>query len=325
MWRNSLVLVAALTAAAPAFSATWADGLFDELKRDFGSVPRGQTQTHNFRVRNNTKGNVQISSLRVSCGCVSAKAPNPVLRPGEEAAVEISMDTSRFIGPRSVTIFVQFSSPAFEEVRLWVSANSRNDFVVSPDTVSVGQVKRGAGASASVTVTFYGNREARISKVRSESNYIQPTVTEVRRYDHEVAYTLTAKIRPDTPVGKWYTDLWLETNVAGLAQLRVPLTVEIESPLTVNPPQVAAGEVKVGAEAERRVIVRGVEPFKIVAVKGTDDAVSVKHGDEAREVHILTVKVKPGKAGRIERTLKVVTGLKADNEIEFKIEADATP
>jgi len=325
MWRYSLVLAAGLVATAPALSATWADGMFDELKKDFGSVPHGQTQVHGFRFKNNTKGNVQISSLRVSCGCVSATAPNPFLRPGEEATVQVRMDTSRFNGSRSVTIFVQFSSPAFEEVRLWVSANSRNDFVVSPDTLAVGHVKRGAGGAGSVTVTFYGNRDAKISKVRAESNYIQPTVTEVRRLDHEVTYTLSAKIRPDTPVGKWYTDLWLETNVFGLTQMRVPLTVEVEAALTVNPPQLAAGEVKVGEEIERRVIVRGVEPFKILSVKGVDGVVSVKHGDESREVHVLTVKVKPAKAGRLEKTLKVVTGLKGDNEVELKIEADAKP
>ena len=34
----------------------------------------GQAQAHNFRVKNNTKGNVTISNLRVSCGCVTATA-----------------------------------------------------------------------------------------------------------------------------------------------------------------------------------------------------------------------------------------------------------
>jgi hypothetical protein len=325
MSRYSLVLAAGFLAAAPAFAASWADSLFDELKKDFGSVPHGQTQTHSFRVKNNTKGNVQISNIRVSCGCVSATALNGFLRPGEETTIQARMDTSRFYGSRSVTVFVQFSAPAFEEVRLWLSANSRNDFIVSPDNLAVGQVKRGAGASSSVTVTFYGNRAAQITKVRAESNYIQPKVTELRRLDHEVAYTLSAKVRPDTPVGKWYTDLWLETNVAGLAHLRVPLTVEIESPLTVNPPQVAAGAVKAGTESEQRVIVRGVEPFKILSVKGADDVISVRHGDEAREVHIITVKVKPAREGKLERTLKVVTDLKADNEIDLKVEAQGAP
>ena len=48
-----------------------------------------------------------------------------------------------------------------------------------------------------------------------------------RRLDTEVVYQLTATLRGDTPVGRWYTDVWLKTNVSSMEQLRVPLTVEI--------------------------------------------------------------------------------------------------
>ena len=322
MWRYTFVLATGLIAASVAPAATWADSMFDSLNKDFGSVTRGQTQKHRFRVKNNTKGNVQIASLRVSCGCVTAKAGSGFLRPGEETAVVASMDTSRFIGPRTVTVFVQFSSPAFEEVRLWVSANSRSDFLVSPETLSVGQVKRAAGGSGSVTVTFYGNRLASITKARAESNYVKPVVTEIRRMDHEVAYTLSASIRKDTPVGKWYTDVWLETNVAGLPQIRVPLTVEVESPLTVNPPQLVIDSMKAGSEADKRVLVRGVAPFKIKEIKGLGKDIKADFRDEARETHIVNLKVKPGKAGKLDRLLKVVTDMKEDNVIDFRIEAN---
>jgi hypothetical protein len=323
MWRYNLVLAAASVISLPAAAATWADSMFGELKKDFGPVRQGQVQVHEFRVRNNTKGDVRISSLAVSCGCVTARVPNSYLRPGEETVVHASMDTGRFHGPRTVTIFVRFSEPAYDEVRLWVSANARSDFHVSPESLAVGQVKRGAGGTASVTVTFYGNRDARITRIHAESNYIQPAAVETRRLDHEVSYTVNAKVRADTPAGKWYTDVWLETNVFGLTQLRLPLTVEIESALTVNPPQVVLGEVAVGGEAERRVIIRGVKPFKITSIKGADGDVVAEFKKEAREVHVVTVKVKPGKAGKISRTLKAVTDLKEDNVIDFNIEADA--
>ena len=72
MSRYSLVLCAGLLwAASPAFAATQADSMFDELSKDFGSVPRGPTLVHHFRLVNNTKGPVNIASVRVSCGCVN--------------------------------------------------------------------------------------------------------------------------------------------------------------------------------------------------------------------------------------------------------------
>src|SRR5262245_2672965 len=109
MLRYSLVLVAGLLATSTAGAATWADGLFDELNKDFGSVPRGPTVVHHFRVNNNTKGPVTISHVRVSCGCVTAIALKGLLQPGEETSVVAHMDTTRFVGMKTVTIYVQFN------------------------------------------------------------------------------------------------------------------------------------------------------------------------------------------------------------------------
>jgi hypothetical protein len=327
MSRYSLVLIAGLVVAGSAGAATWADGLFDELSKDFGSVPRGPAQKHNFRLVNKTKQAVNISNVKVSCGCLTAYAsPKTYLQPGEETTIITSMDTTRFTGAKSVTVTVTFDRPNFEEVRLWVQANSRNDFMVTPDTFGLGQVKRGTTPTATVRVTFYGNSSARIESAKGESNYVQPVIKEVHRLDTgEVAYDVTAKLRADTPVGKWYTDVWVKTNILTMPQVRVPLTVEVESPLTISPPVLALGSLKKENEEVRRIIVRGAQPFTIKEIKGTDGVVEVKPASkEAREVHVLSVKTRPGKAGAIDRTLRVITDLKADGEIDFKVQANVT-
>jgi len=326
MLRYSYVLMAGLWAAGSASAGGWADGLFEELNKDFGSVPRGQILTHNFKIRNATKDPVTITSVRVSCGCVSATANTGYLAPGQETTLTAKMDTSRFAGVRTVTIFVQFGSPQPSEVRLWVQANSRSDFAIAPDQLAFGQVKRGSNPATSVTVTFYGNPGAKVTEARGESNYIQPTVTEVRRSESESAYQVNVRIRPDTPVGKWYTDVWLKTNVATMPQLRVPLTIEIESALSVSPDLTNLGTVPMKGEVEKRVIVRGVKPFKIVTFGGTDDELSVReNSNDARAVHVLLVKLKPRKAGEINRTIRLTTDLPEDNLIDFKVSAQVTP
>jgi hypothetical protein len=326
MLRYSLVLVVALGSAGAARAASWADGLFDELSRDFGSVVRGETQIHRFRLVNKTRSPVNIYHVRVSCGCTTAFAKQTYLQPNEETYIEARMDTSRFIGVRSVTIFVQFDRPRFEEVRLWVQANARNDFTVSPATLTVGQVKRGSTPTTSVSVSFYGNPGARITEAKGESNYVRTTVKEVRRQETEVVYQLTAKLRGDTPVGKWYTDVWVKTNLAAIPQVRVPLTVEVESALSVSPPTVTFGIVKVKDETERRVIVRGVKRFKIVKVDGGDAQVQVRNSTSgSREVHVLTIKLNPATGGDFNRLLRVKTDLGEDSEIDFRVLASVSP
>ncbi len=135
-----------------------------------------------------------------------------------------------------------------------------------------------------------------------------------------------AKLRGDTPVGKWYSDIWLKTNNPGLSQIRVPLNVEIESPLSITPDAVALGKIKVDGEAERRVILRGVQPFKIKKIEGLDDQLTAKDStEESKAVHVLTVKLKPDKAGDLSRKIRIVTDLMEDNEVEVQVNAQVTP
>ena len=258
MSRYCFVLLAGLAVAAPISAATWADSMFDELSKDFGSVPHGSLQTHNFRLVNNTKQPVNITNVGVSCGCTSAYAAKTYLNPGEETAIVARMDTSRFFGVRSVTVTVQFDRPAFEEVRLFVQANSRSDFSISPDGLAFGEVRRPATPSIAATVTFYGTA-TQITDVKSESNYVQTSIADAKTPDGQAAYQLTAKLRGDVPVGRWYTDVWLKTNNPEIPQIRVPVTVEIESALSVSPDAVALGQVAVNGESERRVIIRGAK------------------------------------------------------------------
>jgi hypothetical protein len=326
MLRYSLVLAVGLLAAGTA-SASWADKLFEEVSKDFGSVPRGPTLKHYFRVVNNTKEVVTISNVRASCNvCTRADALKMVLKPGEDTSVLVQMDTTKFTGPKSVTVTVQFSSPSFEEVRLWVQANARNDFTVGPDTLAMGQVKRGSSPSAAVTVTFYGLPDTKITEVKAESNYIQTEVKAAKAQGTEVAFELKASLRPDTPVGKWYSDVWLKTNNPAIPQIRVPLTVEVESALSVSPDLVALGPVKVNGENERRVVIRGAQPFKVTAIEGADEEVIVKDStDGAKQVHVLTVRIKPTKAGDVKRKIKVKTDLKEEGEVDFNVTASITP
>jgi hypothetical protein len=326
MFRYALVFVAGLCAAGPAAAASWADQMFQELSKDFGSVPRGPTLQHSFSLRNNTDSVVQIANVRVSCSCTTAYAVKTVLQPGEVTAIAASMDTTRFTGVKTVTIYVLFDHPHGEEVRLWVRANGRDDVSITPDTLAFGRISRGSAPVATTRVTFLGNGSTQVVGAQAESNYVQPSLREVSRQGSEAVYELTAKLRADAPVGKWYTDIWLRTNDESIPRVRVPLTVEIESSLSVNPSAVTLGEVKLGGETERKVIVRGVKPFKITSVKGTDTLLSVKdNANVSKSVHVLTITVRGEHTGDLKRTVQVVTDLDGEGSIEFSASARITP
>lgn len=303
--------------------------MFDELSRDFGSVPHGQVVSHPFRLVNKTKEPVRIVKIDVSCGrCSSARALKMYLEPGEETAIIVTMDTNRFPTPtKTIEVFVYFDKPSRERVRLWVQAASRNDITFNPDNIAFGRVKRGATPESKITIAFLGGVQAEILEVKSESNYVQPTFKKVERSGGETAYEITAKLRGDTPAGKWYTDIWLKTNNSAIPKLRVPVTVEVESPLTVNPSTISLGQVKAGTDSDRKVIIRGVRPFRITGIFGTDKQVQVKAASDTSEtVHVLTVTLSPREAGeKLARKITVETDLQTDGRIEFYAQAEVIP
>jgi hypothetical protein len=296
--------------------------MFDELSKDFGSVPRGPAVVHPFRFTNNTGQAVHIAGVRVSCGCVTATASRADVAPGQSAVVQASMDTRRFYGTKSVTVYVQFDQPAWEEVRLWVQANSRDDVSVTPEELALGQAKRGTSPNGKITITFLGNSQSQLTEVERESSYVETSFKEVSRDAGQVSYEVAATVRPDTPVGKWYTDLWLKTNNPAMPKVRVPLTVEIQAPLTISTTNVTLGQIKPGAVAERKVILRGAKPFRITKVEGTDGNLDVNDSTKgSREVHVLTIRLRATKEGELSRHLKVLTDLPQDGEIEFDARA----
>lgn len=327
MFRTSLIVLALVGAASHAHAQSRADALFDELSHDFGSVPRGQVLTHYFRIVNNTKQPVRIAQVTVSCNvCASARALQTYLQPGQETAILATMDTNRFRDGKTITIMVVFDQPSFQNVRLWMQANSRDDVTFSPDNIAFGRVKRGAAPESKMTIAFHSGGGTQITEIKSESNYVQPVIKEVSRNQVETVYEISAKLRADTPAGKWYTDVWLKTNHPAMPKLRIPVTVEVEAALSVSPSTVSLGKVKAGVESNHQVMIRGVRPFRITGISGTDTQLHVRPtNNESKAVHILTVTLNPRDVGELSRIIRVETDLKTNGDIEFRAQADVVP
>lgn len=322
MFRNSLSVIAVLCYGLSARAG--AESYFEERGKDFGVVPRGPMLVHYFKVTNTTKDVVTISSLRVSCGCTQASAPVSQIKPGESTSITATMDTRRFVGHKAVTIYVSFSTPRYEEVTLLVQANGRDDFSMTPDTLAFGVIRRGAEPKASVQISFLSDPNFTIKAATADSNFVLPEVTQVKRQGAEVVYEVSAKLRPDLPVGKWFTDVWVQTSNSSMPKLRIPLTVEVQPAIAVSPNGVQFNAVKVGEKGEQKVLVRAEKPFKILEVKGAADGVTVDGKfDEAKAVHILTLTYQPSKAGELSNSLTVVTD-GGEKEVTIAVRGTAT-
>jgi hypothetical protein len=306
-----VLAAAGLLGAATLAGAGPAD-LFEEKVKDFGVTPRGPVLVHYFRFTNTTNQTITLGQPRVSCGCVSAAVTKNQVAPGETAAVIAYMDTRRIPQPyvtKSVTVYApMFTGASAEEATFRVQAVARDDLMMSPNTLAFGTVRKGQGGKVSAKVTLTSDPNWQVTKSTSTGGNVHVEHKLDSRNGSVVTYEVTATLDKDCPVGNWTSDIFLETSNQGVTKLRVPVTVNVVAPVAVSPEAVQFGDVAVGKPAEKRVVVQGAEPFKILQVKGTDEQVAVKvDSEEAKPVHVVTVSFKPATAGAFKRDVEIVT------------------
>lgn len=119
-----LILTGVMSVHAGAQDADWPNQLFREPYKDFGPVKRGQVVKHSFKASNPFAVPVAITSIRTSCGCLTATAKKKNLKPGHSGKIDVVLDSRRFTGPKTITIYVELGGMVPAEARLRVSANS---------------------------------------------------------------------------------------------------------------------------------------------------------------------------------------------------------
>lgn len=86
------------------------------------------------------------------------------------------------------------------------------------------------------------------------------------------------------------------------------------------------GQVKAGQELDRKLIIRGITPFRITGISGADGQIRVvESNSESKSVHVLTVTLSPLEPGLLSRLIKVHTDLQNGGDIEFNAQATVIP
>jgi hypothetical protein len=336
MWNMVVAVVAGLVAvtASPAQSDNWANKLFtfksgpQALYHDFGNVPFGGMLHHNFPIYNPWAIPVEITEVRVSCGCVSAKVSKTILQPRETAYLEINMDTLRFKRPesRTVSIHVSVGPQYISTATVQVSANARGDVVLQPGQISFGVVAGGQTPDRTVDVEYAGALDWRISEVINNDAPVEVAAVEWYRQPGKVGYHLRVTLKPDAPPGPLTKELLLKTNDPASPLVPVLLEANIQAPLMVTPSTLSLGTVKVGDTVTKKVIVRGNQAFRVIGVENLGDVFKFEElPANPQPQQILTVKFQAKSPGEVHEQLKIRTDLPQEAPVTLKIEGTVVP
>ena len=297
----------------------WAKKMFDHMEYDFGILARGAKAEHRFRMKNGFKEDLQIVSVKSSCGCTDPQLSKRVLKSGEEAELVAVFDTIKFQGQHTATITLTFAPPFSAEVRLLVHGFVRQDVVLQPGRVELGQVPANEGAEQIVNVTYAGRGDWSIEDVRSASDHLEVELRPRIRSAGRVQYEMLVRLKKDAPPGYINDQLTLVTS--DQQRRLIPLTVEgnVVPAVSVSPASLHLGVVRRGESVTKQIVVRGTAPFRIVGVdcEKANGQFTFSPGDKERKLHLIPVTFTARETtGKIIEKIQISTHGAGDSALE---------
>jgi hypothetical protein len=298
-------------------SGAWADKLFgNELAHDFGVVARGTQLKHSFKFTNLYKVPLEVTSIRVSCGCVSATSSVKILQPNESATLNVTMDARQFVGPKTVRVHVTVGPEFVSTATLVISANARGDVAFNPLDIDFGNVQRGQALSRFIDIESTGNADWRVTEIiKSASAPFDLRVEELPRAPggpNRRGYRIHATLKSEMVNGAFKQEVQLKTNDPSTPTLSFPVHGTVANSLAVSPSPVVVSGMRVGESQTKKLIVRAQRPFRILGVEGQGQGITVDYDNRAEATMILTVHVQANQPGTLRRTLTIRTD--HDNE-----------
>jgi len=313
----AIVVAIASLAASECCAEAWVAKMFAERKHDFGTVARGSDTVYRFAAKNIYKQDIELVSVRSSCGCTTPTIEKKVLKTGDVGYVTAKFNTRTFTGVHGATLTVEVrwndkGTTRRGEAQLRVDGNIRGDVVFTPGAVNFATVDQGSSAEQKVEVTYSGRSGWKIVDVRGASDALEVELTQTQRYSGRVAYQLLIRLKDSAAAGYFNDQLVLVTNDEENPRIPMHLSGRVVPQISVSPESLPLGDVAQGQQVSRKVIVRGKKPFKILSVQ-CDDAEGFKFNtdDQSKDRHVLEIVFDAGNktVGDYRQSIHIATDL----------------
>ena len=300
------------------------------IVHDFGDVPHGTLCSHTFRITNVYDSPMQVTDIRKSCLCLDVEKFTHVLQPFDSADFTVTMNTAKFVGANTQTLYVKFGPKYVSTAVIKLSATSRTELQVSPGAVAFGTVAQGVQSSQGVKVEYKGGmRGWKLLDAVPPAGPLEVEFKETGRggpLRGGADYLVTVGLKKTAPPGPISEQVVLRTNDPANPVVRLTVTGQVAAPLTVDPsPARVTAEVG-GPPASVRVLVRAAstKPFRVVGVQGDGDGLSVElpPGRDPLPVQGVTVRFAPKQAGAVTRELRLKTDLDGGAVAVVTVEAE---
>jgi hypothetical protein len=319
----TVVVALGLTAGAVAQQSGAATGsklsLVDPIK-DFGTVPKGETLSWDFTVRNTGSSDLEILNVQPDCGCTVADF-DKVIKPGQTGKIHAVVDTSTFTGPIAKTIAVQSNDPSTPMARLTMRANVKPFVQAVPNGFLRYMLQLGQSDKQTAILVTEDEEPFKIVSIESPADFIKVDYEAVpaaeraeagRAGQEQYRINVTAG-GPNAKVGPIAEKVKITTNSKHQPEFLLSVTGMIRPAYVVTPSVLNFGEVTFGDPAATRTVTVGStdrtsDAFQVTKVESSNPNVVAEAKPVGNGAFEITVRLaKPGKAGAFDSNIKIYT------------------
>jgi hypothetical protein len=209
----------------------------------------------------------------------------------------------------SAIVAAGVEKPFFAEVQLKAGGMIRGDVVLEPGKVDFGSLADVSAVRQTFVVDYRGGMANwQVVDVTSTFPHVRVSLQETQRQRGRVVYSLGVRLLPEAGSGFHQTELVLLTNDPANREIPVSVTAKILEPLQVTPSYFDLGDVPVGQQVTKHLLVRSTEACQIVAASGDKASVQPIVTAGAKTLHRIPVQFTAGpELGQLQATVTIKT------------------
>lgn len=300
----------------------------DSVSHDFGTVAQGTKVVHDFVIKNTGKSDLVVQRVAPSCGCTATQLASPIIKPGATEKMQVSFDTSGFVGEKTKTVLITSNDADNPEQVVTLRGRVSASYSVNPARIDFGDISSSSSEESrqrEVTLSIENGSNLSITKITSLSPHLKTTVIS----QQENKAVVRVEVAASAPQGELRDRVLFELDRGRIASINVPINASIKGDLRFSQKTISFGVVEGDEVLERRIQFenKGAHPVKIEEITTsspglTASMVEVQPGRQG----VLVVKLDPKLiSGDLKATVDVKTDDPSESVVSLNVFSVAPP
>jgi len=261
--------------------------VWDQKKKDFGSISRSETLSHRFVCVNTCGETIIFAPVKSPCGCTAALIHGDTLAPGDTGIVTLELVSRKIQGAFTHTLTLQTNKGSIE---LLLTGTVQRNISLNPPQLKLNKVFVNDTVSATVVIQWERSTPPRFGDLTWGQHIAAATVEPVAD-----AYALTVLVAPRINSGTFTDTIAMATGCADWPFLYIPVEGRVAGVIAASPTYIDFGSISGGTQntATISLFSKRKYTYTITDIRTEPAFINVSIGPRVSGRHILKAVIFP--------------------------------